>query len=723
MTEGVRVLELAGRVSAAYAAKLLGDHGADVVKVEDRHGDPARRRGPFPNGQPHREKSGLFLALNVNKRGLCLDLESAAGRSSLLELILWADIVIHSLPPDRASELGLDPTQLWQQRPALVILAITPFGTSGPYSRYEAEELIVANAGGWASLTPSTHTDPDLPPLKVFGQQCGLMSGVSGAMTALAVHRDVLRSGVGEFIDLSEQAYVASVLEAAVPTYGYLDQVSYRHHPRRLIPWKIFHAKDAAIFLICVEDDQWARLVEFMGRPDWATVEIFSTLPGRTENADVIHALIQEFVAPWNALDLYHAAQKHRICFAPVMDYAQLAANEHLIARDFFVAVDHPAAGATVHLGGAVLTEHGRPEIRRPAPLLGQHNTEILAHLEAPRPPAPAAEARLPLAGIRVADFSWAWAGPFCSLNLAHLGAEVIRLESQTRLDIYRRYMINPPGMASGPDTSGMFNQWNQGKRSVSVNLRTAEGIDIAKRIIAESDVVVQNYATGVMDRLGLGYAALRKTNPGIVLASISGYGQSGPFSEYMAYGPAAAPLTGLCSVTGYIGEEEDEIGLSMPDPTAGLTAAWAIVSALARRDATGEGSHLDVSLWEATAVLGAEAWMQHAFDGTQPIPAGNRDSWMAPHGCFPCLGDEAWVAIACPNDDSWSRLARVINADLVTDPRFATLAARQEHEDDLEALVTAWTRSRDRWAVTERLQAQGIAAFPSLSCRDSTLR
>ena len=437
-----------------------------------------------------------------------------------------------------------------------------------------------------------------------------------------------------------------------------------------------------------------------MGRPDWATPDIFATLPGRSENADLIHALLQEFIAGWKAFDLYHAAQAHRICFAPVMSFRELAASEHLAARDFFSRVEHPAAGAADYLGSAVLTGLGRAEIRRPAPLLAEHNEGVLSELSAApcavsttapdlplavsttAPDLPLAVSTtapdLPLAGIRVVDFSWAWAGPFCSLNLAHLGAEVIRIESHTRLDIYRRYMINPPGMEAGTNTSGMFNQWNQGKRSVTLNLGTDEGVELAKQLIVESDVVVQNFATGVMDRLGLGYPALQALKENIILASISGYGQSGPLREYMAYGPAAAPLAGLCSVTGYLGEDADEIGVSMPDPTAGLTAAWAVVSALAHRDATGEGSHLDVSLWEATAVLTVEAWMQFAFDGTQPAPDGNRDPTMAPHGCFPCRGDDAWVAIACADDDSWSALAEVIDPALSADDRFGTLRRTQ---------------------------------------------
>jgi crotonobetainyl-CoA:carnitine CoA-transferase CaiB-like acyl-CoA transferase len=211
----------------------------------------------------------------------------------------------------------------------------------------------------------------------------------------------------------------------------------------------------------------------------------------------------------------------------------------------------------------------------------------------------------------------------------------------------------------------------------------------------------------------------LRAINPGIVLASVSGYGQTGPCREYMGYGPSAAALSGLCSVTGYVGGGPEELGLSMPDPTSGLTAALGVVDALIRRDATGVGDHVDVSLWEATAAHGLEAWMQQQLTGSQPERIGNRDPHMAPHGCYRCLTEDEWVTIACRSDAEWQRLARHIDPTLAADERFASLRGRKEHEDELDARIAAWTAERGRWVVTRELQALGIPAFPSLSTRD----
>ena len=718
MTRPLRVLELGGGVSAAYAAKLLGDHGADVVKVEPPDGDPTRRRGPFHEDVEDPEQSGTFLALNVNKRGACLDFASRGGRRELDNLIGWADILVHNEPRSKAVELGLDPSTLEAAHPQLVTLSITPFGITGPYRDYRGTELIVANAGGWANLCPGTHSEPGLPPLKVFGHQCAMMAGTAGAMTALALAREARRSGVGEHIDLSEQEYVASVLEGGIPSYAYRGAVLNRVHQRGLIPWRIFEAKDAPIFLVCPEQDQWERLVEFMGNPDWAALEVFADMQSRVENQDLVHQLVQEFVGERNCWELYHEGQKHRICIAPVTNYPEFAANEHLRARRFFTTVDHAGVGSLEHLASPVLTTSGRAPVRRPSPWLGEHNDEVLGRFE-PRDTNVPTKPTLPLEGVRVVDLTWVWAGTFGSMNLAHLGAEVIHIESAKRPDLYRRTAVMRSDEVLTLNQSGMFNQWNQGKRGVAVDLGTEQGIEVVKDFVRVSDVVTQNFATGVMERLGLGYDVLRGINPRIIMASISGYGQSGPYRDYMGYGPATSPLTGISAVTGYVGGGPEEVGVSMPDPNAGITAALAVVSALERRDETGVGDHLDVSLFESSAAYGVEAWMQYAFNGTQPERAGNRDPCMAPHGCFPCQGDDRWVAIACASDAEWQTLAGLIDPALVGDARFESLASRKANEAALEEVVAAWTRQQDRWQVTATLQSAAIAAFPTFTCKD----
>ena len=716
----VRVLELGSGVSAAHAAGLLADQGADVVKVEDALGDRTRRRGPFPSDQLDPEQSGLFLALNKNKRGVSLDLDDQDARTQLTRLIDWADILIHNYPRARAEELGLAPAVLEASHPHLVVLSLTPFGITGPYRDFRAEELTLSNAGGWANLCPAATGRTDLPPLKVFGEQCSFMAAVAGATATMAAYFDAARTGVGEHIDLSIQEYVASVLENGVPQYTYAENVATRYAPRMLIPWSIFQASDGPIFLVCVEQDQWERLVELMGRPEWTGLEVFADVLGRAENQDLVHGFVQEWIGERTVDELYHQGQKRRICFAPVMSLAQMSESEHLREREFFVEAEHPRAGRLRYLGSPIRTRAGGPSVRRAAPQRGEHNDEVLRGTPQPRERGEDSGAvRLPLEGIRVVDLSWAWAGPFCAMNLAHLGAEVIRFESEGRPDLYRRLPIIRPGTEPGLNRSGMFNQWNQGKKSVSLNMSEPRAIELLKDVVATSDVVVENFATGVMDRLGIGYDVLREVNPRVILASVTGYGQTGPYRSYMGYGPAIPPLTGLAAATGFVGGAPREIGISMPDPTAGITAAFAICAALQNRELTGEGERLDISLWEATAALTAEAWMEYAMNGKQPERAGNRDRWMSPHGCFKCSGEDDWVSIACADDDEWRALCGVLDPTLADDPRFRNLAQRKRNEDELEKRIEAWTLERDRWAVTHELQAVGVAAFPSFTPKD----
>ena len=367
---------------------------------------------------------------------------------------------------------------------------------------------------------------------------------------------------------------------------------------------------------------------------------------------------------------------------------------------------------------GATLKQSGRASFIRAAPTLGEHNDDIESLSE--RQLVNSTESiGLPLEGVRVLDMTWAWAGPFCSLNLAHLGAEVIRLESTKRADLYRRMPVFPEDWEPTLNNSGMFNQWNQGKSSMSIDLGHERGLEIVRQLVSKSDVLVQNFATGVLDRLGLGYDQLKAINPKLILVSISGYGQTGPYREYMGYGPAMPALAGLSEGTGYMGGGPQEIGLSMPDPTAGITGTLGVVSALLRREQTGEGDHLDISLWEATAVLNLSGWMDYVVDGKQPQRIGNRSHVMAPHGCYPCTGEDAWVSIAVTGDEEWRQVAKEISKGLEEDPRFKDLKARKQNEDALDQIITLWTQDKDKWNITERLQAKGVAAFPTMTTKD----
>lgn len=722
--EGVRVLELGELVSAAYATKLMADLGAEVVKIESPEGDSSRRRGPFPKGVPDSEQSGLFLYLNTNKRSVTLDLKE--DRAALLAAVAWADVLLHNFSPAVMDELGIDYAELSQCNPRLVMCSITPFGLTGPHRNYKAYELTVANAGGWAWLSPGASEYPDMPPLKAFGHQADFQAGVAAAAVTLAALSRAIATGQGEHIDLSAQEHIASILEQNLVYYTYSGKIASRLGKRLLHPWGRFPCKDGEIFLSVIEDDQWRRLVDMMGNPEWAEMEIFKTGFLRADSSDVLKMYLDEWTREWKVEDLLREGQERRICFSLVSSMADLAMQPQLKARDFLVEVNHPKAGKLIHLGAAYKLARPWWKIRQPAPLLGEHTNEMRTRWSENRTPsaqtatAGAQSRSLPLEGIRVVDFSWVWAGPYCAMQLAHLGAEVIKLESRGRTDLGRRVPIYPEGMEPHLDRCGYFNQWNQGKKSVQLNLSKPEAIEIARKLIKTADVVIDNFATGVMDSFGLSHEDLLKIKPDLIVASITGYGHTGPQKDYMGYGPAIVMVSGLASLTGYAGGPPQEVGISLGDPNGGIHAAVAICAALAARARNGGGQSIDASLWQSMSALVAEGWMEYAMNGQQPERRGNRDPFMSPHNCFACLGEDEWVSIACGNDDEWRALCRAIEQpELADEARFRAAPERKKNEDELERLIGEWTRLRDKWEVTRILQAAGVAAYPSMNSKD----
>ena len=720
--EDVKVLELGHLASAAYAAKLMADLGANVVKAEEPGGDQSRWRGPFPGGKADPEQSGLFLSLNTNKRSVTLDVAQEQDR--LAQLVQWADILVHDYAPPRMAELGIDYPAFRALNPRLVMCSITPFGLTGPYKDYKAYDITVANAGGWAWLSPGASDYPDLPPLKAYGQQTGFQGGLAATVATLGAYYRALETGRGEHIDLSTQAYVSSFMEQSFVHYTYSERVASRLGKRLLYPWGIYECQDGLIFLVVAEEDQWERLVDLMGNPEWGSWEIFQGGIERAKNQDVLKMYLDEWFQQQKVHELFRMGQERRICFAPVQTMAQLAEDEHLRARGFFVDVEHPKAGKLTQLGAPYRLREPWWQVRRPAPQQGEHTAEVFAELPSPsRPPnpqSPTPNSRLPLAGVRVTDFTWVWAGPFGTMHLAHLGAEVIKIESNARVDITRRLPIYPKGMEAGVNRSGIFNEWSMGKKSLLLNVAKPKGMEIIKELIKQSDVVVDNFATGVMDNLGLSYDELKQIKPDIIVASISGFGHSGPRKKYMGYGPAMAPVSGLSSLSGYKGGSPQEVGISYGDPNSGIHAAAAVCAALVARKRTGQGQYIDVSLFDAVAALVSEGWMDYVMNGTQPERDGNHDPVMAPHNCFRCAGEDAWVSVACGSDEEWQALCQAMGEpQLASDLRFDTASDRKANEDELEKLLTAWTSQRDRWAVTQMLQEAGVAAFPALSASD----
>jgi len=374
---GIRVLELGRMVGASYAAKLMADLGAEVIKVESPGGDPARGRGPFPGRQPDRERSGLFLYLNANKRGVTLDLRRPQGQSLLGELAARTDVLLHNFPPREMEELGLDYEILSRRNPGLVMTSITPFGLSGPHSRFEATDLTLWNAGGIATLNGGGPEAEDLPPLRAFGHQAAFQGALNGAIATLGALFARLRDGHGQHVSISIQEALTAILELTFEYYPYMGLVASRLGRKPIQPLDFLECKDGWIYVCCVEEHQWDTLVDVMGNPEWASLEIFESRQARAANWDALKLMLQEWTIEQSVDALYRAGQARRVPLAPVSSMGDLFTSPHLKARGFFAVLDHPRAGRLEYPGAPYGFSATPWKLHRPAPLLGQHNREV----------------------------------------------------------------------------------------------------------------------------------------------------------------------------------------------------------------------------------------------------------------------------------------------------------------------------------------------------------
>jgi crotonobetainyl-CoA:carnitine CoA-transferase CaiB-like acyl-CoA transferase len=376
--EGITVVEAGKTGAAAYAAKLMADLGADVIKVEPPEGDPARALGPFPGHQPHREKSGTFLHLNTNKQGVTLDIETEPGRAALDRLLAKADVLVHDFTPREAESLGLTYDRIHALNGDLIMTSIFPFGASGPLRDYRAEELTLLSAGGWAWLNGWPGM-PEMPPLKPYGFQTAYQGGVTAALSTMgALFARQRGLAKGQHIEISVQECIASILEMTLPLWSYSEITVVRYGNRPIQPIEMFQCKDGAwIFVLAIEEHQWQRLVELMDTPEWTTWEVSANRFVRASSWDALRPFMQEWVSQWTAADLYRAAQEKRIPFAPVSTLSDLVNSEHLNVRGFFVEVAHPEAGTLKHAGAPYKLGLTPWEIRSPAPTLGQHNEKV----------------------------------------------------------------------------------------------------------------------------------------------------------------------------------------------------------------------------------------------------------------------------------------------------------------------------------------------------------
>jgi benzylsuccinate CoA-transferase BbsF subunit len=332
---------------------------------------------------------------------------------------------------------------------------------------------------------------------------------------------------------------------------------------------------------------------------------------------------------------------------------------------------------------------------------------------------------RMPLKNYRVLDLSRIWAGPYCTKIFADMGAEIIKMESLSVYDSHRGPVSPARGIAAYPDgepgeepwnRNGWFNCLHMSKYGVTLELTEAEGRRVFEQLVSVSDVLIENFRQGSLERLGYTYDELRKHRPDLIYVSMPAFGNTGPWKGYLGYGIGQEQLSGMAHMTGYRGEGPMKSGINHGDPITGSHAAGVLMAALRHRRKTGKGMYIDVSQQESSVSLMGPEVLAYQMTGQEPERLGNRSRWYAPANSYPCAGEDRWVTIAATNQEQWESLAEAMDAaGMVDDPRFATAENRRDNHDDLDAVISEWTMHQEASEVTQKLQRAGVPAGPVL--------
>ncbi|MGE3832519.1 MAG: CaiB/BaiF CoA transferase family protein, partial [Parvibaculaceae bacterium] len=742
-----------------YCGLLLAGLGADAIKVEPPDGNTTRRIGPFWQDKPDPERSLYFWAYNRGKRSAALDLDTEDGRDALLSLIGGADILLDSSCGRLNEILGLQREALAARFPALIVARMTPFGDDGPWSGFKGSDLIHLALGG-VMMNCGYDADPanhyDLPPIAPQIWHAYHIAGEQLAIGILAALIDRQASGQGQDVSCAIHEAVSKNTEldlmSWVMRHAPLYRLTCRHAAEVIsrVP-NISHTKDGRWYMTWgVGARDKANLVPFLDRygmaadlePPGADADLIArNVPGSSVSDEAsAHTLevIQRFIrahtyekTPWKE------AQAAGLLWAPLRKPHENAQDEHWLKRGSISEIHHPEAGRSfLYATSKWLSSETRWQGHKPAPRIGEHTRDVLREKHSPpviaakavsRPALSAHRRPFPLQKIRILDFSWFLASAGGTRFMAALGAECIKVEWKENPDTRLAAMAPIGGRAvreaataplvgvDDPDMGGQYNNKNSGKRGISLNIRHPRGLEIARKLLAISDIVAEGFSPGVLERLGLSYEVQRSIRPDIIYVQQSGMGSYGTYGRLRTVGPIAASFAGTNDMSG------------LPEPA--MPAGWgysyldwmgaygfsqALLGALYYRSVTGKGQRIDASQCEAGIFLCSQAILDWSANGRVWHRSGNRSpyGYAAPHGAYRCQGEDRWIAIACFDDEQWRALARIANRDgWLTDSRFASREARMANQDALDIAIGGWTKDLDAYDCMQRLQSAGVPA------------
>jgi len=665
---GLRVLELATEIAGPYCGKLLADAGADVVKAEPAGGDPLRRwsaGGPPPEGD-----GALFQYLNAAKRSVLGDTD---------ELCAAADIV--------TTDRGTSAEEIERLRllnPDAVVVSITPFGRTGPWADLPATEFTLQ---AWCGSSAGR----GLPgaegrPLHAGGRLGEWIGGSFAAVAALAA----TRTGRGEHIDVS-------LLECMTMTMGgfsvVVPQVLGAHvrSGRSLELPSIEPTADGYVGFCTITAQQFQDFLVLIERFDWLDDPRFASLAYRQSRRAEFQAAVRAWTAKRTTAEIVELASALRVPAVPIGAPDTITAVSQFRERRVFQ--DTPGGFLRPRPPYRIGDFTGRPPA--PAPTTGEHTGSIGWSPRTDRAPG---RAGLPLAGVRIMDFTAFWAGPTATAVLSGLGADVIKVEGIKRPDGLRYAGGRPPTEDDWWETAPIFLAINPNKRDLTLELSTPEGQAVARRLVARSDVVIENFSPRVMPNLDLDWETVHSINPGALMVRMPAFGLDGPWRDRVGFAQTMEQLSGMAWLTGEA-DGEPVIPRGACDPIAGLHAAFATLVALAERTRTGTGMLVEAPMVEAVLNVAAEVVIERSAYGRRLMRAGNRGPVAAPQGIYRCAGDDRWAAVAVRDDTEWTSLCAALGDDELP---------RSDH-DLTDAVLGRWCAEREPAQVVDELRRRGV--------------
>jgi crotonobetainyl-CoA:carnitine CoA-transferase CaiB-like acyl-CoA transferase len=689
---------------------LLANLGAEVVLIEPPAGDPTRRKGPFKSDIAHPDGSLSFAAYHTNKKSIVVDLEAAQGKITFRALVANADVLIEDRSPGYLDRVGLSYQAMQAINPSLVVTSITGFGLAGPYRDFKAPSIVAFAMGGLMNLCGHPGRAPLVGPCDV-AYHLGSVHAAFGTLVALYNRRG---TGRGDHVEVSLQdVLVADPFLRIITRYSATGEIPQRTgHSQSTTVAETYKCKDGYARIFCNQPDHWKRLVEWLGNPPELIDPKFENVENRYPLRPVLDRIIEARTLTSDTKTFFEEFQSQRLAASPINSPGAFLADPQTKHRQYVVEIDDPCLGRHRFPGDPYKFSESPWRIERGAPRLGEHQRAVaneLANasswLEALRGISERRARSLPFAGIRVLSFPTGIVGPALGSLLAEHGAQVITVEAG-------RTVRSPQRGQRFQIASDLESHRN--KRRIAVNMKHPEGLGLAKRLIAWSDVVAENFSARVMASWGLDYPRMKEVREDIIMASLQAFGQTGPRRDFVSFGPILMAFSGMTYL--WRDPEVERPGAAcqtaFPDYVAPSYGALAILAALHYRSRTGKGQYIDISQAETAASMLGPAYLEWLINGREPEPQGNFSPWAAPHGCYRCKGDDRWCVISVETQEEWLRFCDVVgHSEWATDPRFADLSARVSHKKELDAVIESWTGRYTPHQVMLILQHDGIAA------------